>query len=1415
MIKGMTGQVLKIASVVCLAAGIMISHPEPVKAGDNVPAENVSSNEQLKIGGGYAVTGQLKEAGYMAKLYNASNGLPTSDANYILGAGNGYVYIGGYSGVIRYDGNTFERLSSSDGLTSARVMFEDEKGRIWVGTNDNGVVVLDGYTRLHYTYEDGLASSSIRTFAVGSDGNTYIGSTSGISYVDQQGKLHRIDDDRINSEIIVRMVSDTNGRIYGNTNDGAVFAIDDTKVSQFYTSEEIGTETISTIFADPDSPGMVYLGTDANYLYYGSFGDGRDKLKRINVAPADSIYWITSECGRIWITAESVAGYIDTNNRFRVLNDIPMNNSIDMLTSDYQGNLWLASSRQGVMKVVTSNFRDYTEEAGLTLEAVNATCLCDGMLYIGTDTGMFILNEKMEKVDNILTEYLKGTRIRCITKDNDGKLWISAYTNDLGLVCYSKKDGIKNYTTKDGMPDNRARVIIIGDDGSVLTGTNGGLAIIKDGKVIRTVDSSSGINNSVFLTLCEADDGTVYVGTDGDGICVIDGDKISRIGRREGLTSDVILRIKKDDKRDLYWIITSNSLQYLKDGVITNVDSFPYNNNYDIFTDGSDNIWILSSMGLYSLNVQDILNNDATSYRLYTLANGLPCAPTANSFSELDEQGNLYIAGRTGVCLVNVNHFFDQEYSIKTGVKSVICNDERLLPDSEGVYTIPAVTGRIQIVPAILDYSMTNPLVHVYLEGTNEPGLRCEQSELMPLEYTNLGYGNYTLHIRVLDKATRKTIQDDTFRIVKTPRLSELFAFRFMCALLLVLFAGFIVWRFMRSTIIRRQYEEIRLAKEEAERANNAKSQFLANMSHEIRTPINTILGMNEMAMREDATDVPQAYHMSMMHYAYDIRNASESLLSLINDLLDMSKIESGKMRLVEQEYDTQGLLRSIVSMIRVRSAEKDLTFDVVVDEALPKRMYGDMGKIKQVVLNLLTNAVKYTEHGGFTLKVTVEGREGENCDLKFSVKDTGIGIKQEDMERLFTAYERLDEEKNSGIQGTGLGLDISRRFAELMGGKLSCTSVYGEGSEFVLSVKQKIVDEEPLGEFKEHEDHMTNGVYVPKFIAPDAHILVVDDNKMNLNVAKGLLKPTKIMVTTASSGKECLEKIKETKFDIIFLDHMMPGMDGIETMQKILEEGIDTPVYALTANATAGEEFYRSKGFTGYLSKPVDSIALEETIMAHLSKELIGVPDVEDFVREPEALPDELLWLNETEGISVPDGLKNSGSVPNYIESLELFLDTIDENLEVIKEAYDSGDMKMYVIKVHALKSSARLIGANKLSDLSASLEDAGNRDDKAYIDENTEGLLTMYSAFREKLSRLVPQKEEEAKEMIPAAELEDAYAALKEVVPQMDYDAVEMILDQLDSYTLPDEDDEKIKKIAKLLKRFDWGEIEDILGC
>ena len=392
----------------------------------------------------------------------------------------------------------------------------------------------------------------------------------------------------------------------------------------------------------------------------------------------------------------------------------------------------------------------------------------------------------------------------------------------------------------------------------------------------------------------------------------------------------------------------------------------------------------------------------------------------------------------------------------------------------------------------------------------------------------------------------------------------------------------------------------------ELERLSNTRNRFFANMSHEIRTPINTIIGLNEMILRDDISD-------EIAENAIHIQEASKMLLALINDILDMSKIESGKMEIVPIQYETGRMFSELVNIIWIRAHEKKLEFQVDISPDIPSMLYGDEVRIKQIVTNLLSNAVKYTQKGFITLSARSEMTTDNRVLLTISVKDTGIGIKKEDMQRLFQSFQRVDEGVNAGIEGTGLGLAISQQLTHMMGGKITVDSIYQKGSVFTIQIEQDIVDVNPMGRM----DFMSRGTgrsrtkYKKRFEAPDARVLVVDDNEMNLLVAKKLLRETKIQVDLAKSGKECLELTKQHYYQVIFMDHMMPEMDGVETLNRltIQENGLcrETPVIALTANVMAGaDQIYRDKGFQSYLAKPINGSLMEAVLLKYLPKELI-----------------------------------------------------------------------------------------------------------------------------------------------------------------------------------------------------------------
>jgi signal transduction histidine kinase/CheY-like chemotaxis protein len=402
---------------------------------------------------------------------------------------------------------------------------------------------------------------------------------------------------------------------------------------------------------------------------------------------------------------------------------------------------------------------------------------------------------------------------------------------------------------------------------------------------------------------------------------------------------------------------------------------------------------------------------------------------------------------------------------------------------------------------------------------------------------------------------------------------------------------------------------------EEARKATKTKSDFLASMSHEIRTPINSVLGMNEMILRE-------TQEQDIRRYAEDIQHAGNMLLSLINNILDFSKIESGKMEILPVKYDLSALINDTRIFVANRAKQKGLAFKVNAAKDLPRTLYGDEIRIKQIIMNILTNAVKYTEKGSILFSVDFDKADERSIFLKISISDTGRGMKKEDLEKLFAPFERIEELRNRHIEGTGLGMSIVQQLLAMMGSRLTVKSSYGEGSTFSFFVRQEVIDWTEIGDLSSSSTIKGKGKQsaTEQFTAPDAKILVVDDIKMNLNVIVGLLKRTKIRVDTALSGEEAIRKMHEVEYDIIFIDHMMPEMDGIETLQRIKKDysilGGDKPTVALTANAISGaREFYLQNGFVGYLSKPVDSKLLEKTIMELLPKELIatGLKDTEE----------------------------------------------------------------------------------------------------------------------------------------------------------------------------------------------------------
>lgn len=567
--------------------------------------------------------------------------------------------------------------------------------------------------------------------------------------------------------------------------------------------------------------------------------------------------------------------------------------------------------------------------------------------------------------------------------------------------------------------------------------------------------------------------------------------------------------------------------------------------------------------------------------------------------------------------------------------------------------------------------------------------------------------------------------------------------------------------------------QQVQKERQKADEANAAKSTFLSHMSHEIRTPMNAIVGMTDIMLRTDLTE-------EQREYLTNIKSSGNALVSLINDILDISKIEAGKMELVEDIYEIEPILNDIRMIIQNRIGDKPVKLFYEIDN-LPDKLYGDGLRIRQIMINLLNNAVKFTEEGHVKLKIRKENQTVEGVMLFVSVSDTGQGIREEDLKKLFGAFEQVDTKKNKGKEGTGVGLAISSELIGMMGGKLEVKSTYGAGTEFFFRIFQKFVPADL--ETEEKVDENMN------FTAPEAKILVVDDNEMNRKVAVGLLEPLQMQIDLADNGKKALVMIQEKKYHMIFMDHMMPIMDGVEAT-KCLRQMEDSyykelPVIALTANAMKeSKQMFEEAGMNGFVAKPIEMKQICRTIRKWLPANLI----IEQEVAEENGISEDIKQPEEIsiEGIDIKEGIKNSGTRELFVSLLGDFYKLIDTKSLKIEKCMDDALIRDYTIEVHALKNTARMIGAMKLSEQFWELEQLGNANDMEAIYQKTPKVLSLYRSYKTVL-KSYGTAQAELKE-VSKEEILLYLKGIQEAIEGFDLDAADAAMEKLEQCRLPE---------------------------
>ncbi|MBO6137411.1 MAG: HD domain-containing protein [Lachnospiraceae bacterium] len=819
--------------------------------------------------------------GYSAVLYDNTNGLPTSEANDIAETSEGFIWIGSYAGLIRYDGETFERMYSTDGISSIKCLFVDSRDRLWIGTNDNGVAVLDKGELKRWSKLDGMCSSHIRAITEDNEGIIYVATTSGIMKIDSEYNLTLLDDPAIAEANMRGLKKGTDGILYGYTDSGDIVTIKDGKLDRFLASDKnVISGGIGSLLPDPKAPGKIYFEGADFVFYHATLKDNLTDLEPLDIQPLSYVSQIDYIDGKIWICAANGIGVLE-EGAFHLLDNLPMENNVVGMMVDYLGNLWFTSSRQGVMKIVPNQFADIFERYDIPQTVVNTTCMCEGKLLMGTDTGLMVLDENglvssfpLKKAVTItgedmgskdLISLLEECRIRSIIRDSKDRIWISTWRK-LGLLRYYNGEVLA--FTKDNLPSMSLRAVVEKEDGSILVASSAGADVIEGDSYTASYGEKEGITNTESLCIEEGFDGEVLLGSNGGGIYVITASGVKNINVEDGLPSDIVMRIKRDKKRNVVWIVTSSAIAYMTpDHKVTTVKEFPYTNNFDLYENKNGDMWVLGSSGIYVAPTEELLKAGEINAVYYSLANGMSCITTANSYSELESDGDLYIAGTTGVCKVNIDKPVENVNDLKADVPYLEVDGNNVYPDDTGSFHIPSGVQKLTIPSFVFNYSLSDPKVSYQLEGLEQHETTVNRSDMVPVDYTNLRGGSYNYVMRIKDAMGRQD-KEISVKITKEKAFYEQTWFYLLAVLLAIVVITLCVREYVRKktrTMEKKNQETMTLVREITEafaKVIDMKDRY--TNGHSSRVAKYTTMLARELGYDEDT--VERFYSIALLH---------------------------------------------------------------------------------------------------------------------------------------------------------------------------------------------------------------------------------------------------------------------------------------------------------------------------------------------------------------------------------------------------------------------------------------------------------------------------------------------------------------------------------------------------------------------
>ena len=1365
-------------------------------------------------------------AGYMQSVYNQKSGIGSNEVNCLYQSSSGYIWAGTDGGLYRTNGSGFQSIDLWDtertDLYSINCIVQDQNGRMWIGTDNYGLFYIEDGQTHHLQEEYYNGNKTILSIVEGEDGTIYVACVSGLFVVTEADKETRSDtssyalaayDDPTIANIELRGMTAKEDEIWALDGDGIIYVFNQDGVTHVIREQGESGEEWNTIKA---CQGYVYVGSNGRDIRaYRSATS-----KRTLSAGVEGINNFMQDAdGRLWVCADNGYGYFDKQWNFVRINDSQIDTYISDMIQDYEGNYWIASSRVGLLLLTKSKFTDYNTAVGMTESMVNAVYEFGGKKYIATDDGLYIYNAKEEQEVNDLTELLKNVSVRHIISDKHGTLWIST-NRKYGVVKYASDGTITVYGRSDGLPGMSVNCTLPLSNGNLAVATTEGIAILDQNGHIDTVyHSGVELAEVNILALFETGEGDILAGTDGEGIYVIEAgkDTLQHYSTEDGLNSDVVSCFAQGEQG--IWIGTDSGACFYNEAfrMISNVE---YSNSvYDIVI-ARGSVWLVGSMGVLRTSEDELLGSNGISGRYFATGDGLTKTINTNGNSCMDTKGKLYICCNEGISVLDTEHIWYNEVQPIIKVTRIdIDGTSYEFDDLNDGLVIKNDASKITIDFAVFSYVNRGDIkVQYMLDGFESKPTELHGDDVLQAVYTNLDGGVYTFTVSAYNGDGTACEEPLSFVIEKEKSVFESLMARSILILSLVVIFLIRVRRMLKSKTS--ALEQLSKEHEEAVKTSTAKNDYLANMSNEIKTPIHAMMAKADELLHMVDKDSP---YRKDIRGIYDIGN---DILASVDDIILLAKLESGRFELEESNYAISDLVADMseLALCELADRDKSVKFFVELGENVTDNLIGDVDKIRNILVRLLDNAIRYTKQGSITLSVDsyeyTEHPHQDMLNIVFTIADTGIGIQEERLDNIFDLYESGDSMKNSTHPGHGVGLAIAKGYADILEAELSVESVYGAGSTFVLSLNQKPAVKLSSGQVVSKIEDTVSKEDAEKLWLPEVSALLVDDDEVSIEVSRKVLTSFDMKLDVATSGLGAIDMVLNHEYDVVFMDLSMPIMNGIDAMKEIRElddiKYAMLPIIALDPDAIEGNRgSHISAGFTDSMVKPIEPRRVAAILKDCLPENKLQ--ERSDDIRlliEGSRFREGLIRLQET--LDVEEAIQRiGGSIEVYNKLIQAFY---SQNKDIANTLADKStrDIRSFKTKIHSIRTLSNSIGAYEFARYAAKMEtsiNVGKRDQlrqnlRGFTDELVYLLLILedYERFVDEVSGMTDEEyaakmaqensKEETKETDTDMDVQEevpedltviSIAALDEIAKHAksgDFEQVRIQLDRLKSF-------------------------------